>query len=114
MDLGKRLCFQQQRFIVRSRYNRCLEKSEARLYQYGQSLQTAGMRSGQVRQHGGRRAREAVCEVRYASVTVTLPARKQGEPVSLYYVRCEEKKSQREQGLCWHILTTEPVTEVMH
>lgn len=97
----------QQRFIVRSMQSRCIEQGADKLYQYSESLKPAGQRVVQVRQKGGRKAREAICDVRYAAVSVKMPANKKGEPVSLYYVGCQEKNNDKE--LCWHILTSEPV-----
>ena len=100
----------QQRFIVRSSQNRCIEQSSDRLYQYSQSLQAAGKRVIGIKQRGGRKARKADCEIRYAQVTIEVPVKKQGESISLYYVCCHEINN--EQGVCWHILTTEPVRDL--
>ena len=97
----------QQRFVVRSMQSRCILESEDKLYQYSASLTDAGIRTVQVRQKGGRKARQAVCEVRYAPITVKVPSNKKGEPVELYYVGCQERE--QEKGLNWHILTSEPV-----
>lgn len=99
---------QQQRFVVRSMQSRCIEQSSEKLYQYSQSLQEAGVRTVPVRQKGGRKARDAQCQVRYAPVTVKMPANKQGDSVPLYYVGCEEVGV--EKGLCWHLLTSEKIT----
>lgn len=67
-----------QRFVVRSMQSRCIKESEDKLYQYSESLKLADIRTVQVRQKGGRKAREALCEVRYAPVTVKIPANKTG------------------------------------
>lgn len=96
-----------QRFVVRSMQSRCIEEDSNKLYSYGQALQPAGERIVSVQQKGGRKAREARCDVRYAPVTVKIPANKQGEPVPLYYIGCEETGNP--EGLCWHLLTSEPV-----
>ena len=98
----------QQRFVVRSMQSRCIEQSENKLYQYSESLKSAGKRIVSVRQKGGRKAREASCQIRYAKVSVKMPANKKGAPVSLYYVGCQEESN--DQGLSWHLLTSEPVT----
>ena len=98
----------QQRFVVRSMQSRCIEQSENKLYQYSESLKSAGKRIVSVRQKGGRKAREASCQIRYAKVDVKMPANKKGAPVSLYYVGCQEENN--DQGLSWHLLTSEPVT----
>lgn len=99
---------QQQRFVVRSMQSRCIEQSDNKLYRYSSSLRSAGKRIVQVRQKGGRKAREASCEIRYAKVDVKMPANKKGDSVSLYYVGCQEANN--DQGLSWHLLTSEPVT----
>jgi hypothetical protein len=96
-----------QRFIVRSMQSRCLEESSDKLYQFSRELQPAGKRKVQVKQRGGRQAREALCDVRYAQVTVKIPANKRGESVPLYYVGCQENGDSK--GLTWHILTSEPI-----
>ena len=96
-----------QRFVVRSMQSRCIEESTDKLYSFSDALQPADERKVQVKQRGGRKAREAICEVRYAPITIKMPANKRGEPVSLYYVGCQE--TNHEQALCWHILTSEPV-----
>lgn len=97
-----------QRFVVRSMQSRCIEEGTDKLYQYSQSLASAGEKVVDVRQKGGRKARQAVCDIRFAPVTVKIPANKTGESVPLYYVCCQEKN--HEQGLCWHILTSEQVS----
>lgn len=98
----------QQRFIVRSMQSRCIEQSENKLYQYSESLKSAGQRTVLVRQKGGRTEREACCQIRYARVNVKMPANKKGAAVPLYYVGCLEENN--DQGLSWHLLTSEPVT----
>ncbi|MCY4177243.1 MAG: hypothetical protein OXD32_01930 [Endozoicomonadaceae bacterium] len=60
----------QQCFIVRSSQNRYIEHSEDRLYQYNQSLQSAGKRKVQITQKGGRKARKVTCDVHYASAII--------------------------------------------
>lgn len=94
---------QQQRFVVRSMQSRCIEQSGNKLYQYSESLKSAGQRTVLVRQKGGRKAREACCQIRYTKVDVKMPANKKGASVPLYYVGCQEENSV--QGLSWHLLT---------
>lgn len=97
----------QPRFIVRSMQSRCIEQSSDKLYLFSESLQPADKRTVQVKQRGGRKAREALCDVRYAPATLKMPANKRGEPIPLYYVSCQETNHDKE--LSWHILTSEPV-----
>jgi hypothetical protein len=99
---------EQQRFVVRSMQSRCIEESENKLYQFGDTLQSAGERIVQVPQKGGRKAREARCAIRFAPVSVKIPANKTGQSVQLFYVGCKERD--KEDGLCWHLLTSEVVT----
>lgn len=68
----------------------------------------AGERSVNVPQKGGRKARQVQCDIRYAPVTIKVPTNKQGESISLFYVSCIEQGSP--DGLSWHLLTSEPVT----
>jgi len=96
-----------QRFVVRSMQSRCIEESADKLYRFGERLNSAGTRTVEVRQKGGRQARQASCDVRFSSVTVKMPANKSGSAIRLNYVCCEEINSAN--GLCWHLLTTEPV-----
>ncbi len=58
-------------------------------------------------QKGGRTARTAICDVRFAPVTLKMPSNKEGQSTELYYVSCIERG--RDDGLCWHLLTSEPV-----
>lgn len=98
----------QQRFVVRSMQSRCIEQSQSKLYPFSATLQSAGVRVVHVQQKGGRKAREAECDVRFAPVTVKIPANKTGQSVELFYVGCKERD--HEDGLCWHLLTSENVT----
>lgn len=98
----------QQRFIVRSMQSRCIEEDQHKLYAFSETLQSAGERMVQVQQKGGRKARVAHCDIRFAPITVKVPANKTGQSVPLFYVGCQEKDIA--DGLCWHLLTTEVVT----
>lgn len=97
-----------QRFIVRSMQSRCIEEDQNKLYEYSETLHSAGERIVQVQQKGGRKARVARCEIRFAAVTVKVPANKTGQPVPMFYVGCQENDTA--DGLCWHLLTSEVVT----
>ncbi|CEE92768.1 transposase (fragment) [Xenorhabdus nematophila str. Anatoliense] len=97
----------QHRFVLRSMQDRRLEESEETLYTFNGALQSAGERRVHVAQRGARKAREAICEIRYAPVTVKMPVKKPGESVALYYVSCQEIN--HDKALCWHLLTSEPV-----
>lgn len=99
---------QGQRFIVRSAKSRRIEEADSKLYAFGCELAVAGERSVNVPQKGGRKARQVQCDIRYAPVTIKVPASKQGESISLFYVSCMEQGSP--DGLSWHLLTSEPVT----
>ena len=99
---------QGQRFIVRSAKSRRIEEADSKLYAFGCELAVAGERSVNVPQKGGRKARQVQCDIRYAPVTIKVPANKQGESISLFYVSCIEQGSP--DGLSWHLLTSEPVT----
>ena len=99
---------QGQRFIVRSAKSRRIEEADSKLYAFGCELAVAGERSVNVPQKGGRKARQVQCDIRYAPVTIKVPANKQGESISLFYVSCMEQGSP--DGLSWHLLTSEPVT----
>lgn len=98
----------QQRFIVRSMQSRCIEEDQYKLYAFSETLQGAGERMVEVQQKGGRKARTARCDIRFAPVKVQVPANKTGQSVSLHYVGCQEKDTA--DGLCWHLLTSEVVT----
>ena len=99
---------QGQRFIVRSAKSRRIEEADSKLYAFGCELAVAGERSVNVPQKGGRKARQVQCDIRYAPDTIKVPANKQGESISLFYVSCIEQGSP--DGLSWHLLTSEPVT----
>lgn len=100
-------CHQQQRFVVRSMLSRNIEEADNKLYAYGDTLQPAGRREVFVAQKGGRKARTVICDVRFAPVTIRMPSNKSGESTPLNYVSCIEQGTNK--GLCWHLLTSEPV-----
>ncbi|WP_299021237.1 IS4 family transposase [uncultured Photobacterium sp.] len=99
----------QQRFVVRSTYSRCIEESGYKLHDYAKELSSAGQRIIQIAQRGGRKARKATLDVRFAPITIKVPANKCGKSLSLYYVGCKEQGDSNEK-LEWHLLTSEPVT----
>jgi hypothetical protein len=99
---------EQQRFIVRSMQSRCIEQSDDKLYRFSSGLKSAGERIVHVPQKGGRKAREVVCDIRFAPISVKTPANKRGDSLALHYVGCQEQGTN--SGLCWHLLTSEPVT----
>lgn len=100
-----------QRFIVRAKSNRPLEE-QGRLYDYAGSLKSAGKYTVNVPQKGGRPARKAEMEIRYAPVSVLAPERKQSlyPPIITYVVYCDEVNIKSDaSALQWVLLTTEPV-----
>ncbi|MDX7992992.1 IS4 family transposase [Xenorhabdus littoralis] len=99
---------QQQRFVVRSMQSRCIEQADDRLHPFSASLCSAGERIVHVQQKGGRKSRYAICDIRFAPVSIKIPSNKTGHSISLFYVGCQEQGDN--EGLCWHLLTNEPVT----
>ncbi|NHB87653.1 IS4 family transposase [Photorhabdus tasmaniensis] len=95
------------RFVVRSMQSRRIEESQDKLYDFIETLKRAGERRVQVRQKGERQARGAHCKVCYTEVSLKVPKGKQGENIRVFYVGCHEKGT--ENGLSWHLLTSEPV-----
>ncbi len=99
----------QQRFVVRSMQSRCIEEHENRLYDYSSKLSSAGVKNLNIPQKGGRRARKATLDIKYAQVTLKAPANKKQYPnIPLYYVGCIEQGKGNE-NLEWHLLTSEKV-----
>lgn len=110
-DIIDYLCYkteQQQRFVVRSMQSRCIEEADNKLYPFSKSLNSVGERIVHVQQKGGRKARNAVCDIRFAPISIKRPANKTGDSISLFYVGCQEQGDN--EGLCWHLLTSEPIT----
>lgn len=99
-----------QRFIVRSMQSRHIEEGENKLYDYASKLESAGIKEVDIAQKGGRAARTATLDIVYAPVTLKVPANKCGDALPLYYVGCIERNTDSEQRLCWHLLTSEPIT----
>jgi len=95
------------RFVVRSSQSRCIIEGDDKLYAFSSDLEPAGSREITVPQKGGRSARKATLAIRYAPITLKVPANKSGENIPLYYVGCSEDG---ESDLSWHLLTSEPVT----
>ncbi|NRF28165.1 IS4 family transposase [Vibrio coralliilyticus] len=101
---------QQQRFLVRSMQSRCIEEHDNRLYDYASTLLSAGEKVLKIPQKGGRKARTAHLDIKYARVTLKSPANKKAfDNIPLYYVGCIEKNGGSDK-LAWHLLTSEPVT----
>lgn len=99
----------QQRFVVRSTYSRRIEESGDKLHTFSGELAPAGQRTVHVPQKGGRKARDVTLDVRFAPITIKVPANKQGNSLRLYYVGCTEQSDEKDK-LNWHLLTSEPVT----
>ncbi|WP_404835118.1 IS4 family transposase [Aeromonas media] len=101
---------QRQRFVVRSMQSRCIEEHAHKLYDYAQQCHSAGTTVLSIPQKGGRQAREATLDIRYAKVTLKAPANKSSEPaIPLYYVSCLEQ-GEGPNKLAWHLLTSEEVS----
>lgn len=101
---------QRQRFVVRSMQSRCIEEHANKLYDYARHCQSAGTTVLTIPQRGGRQAREATLDIRYARVTLKAPANKSSEPgIPLYYVSCLERGDGPDK-LAWHLLTSEEVS----
>ncbi|MCG8393602.1 MAG: IS4 family transposase, partial [Pseudomonadales bacterium] len=101
----------QQRFVVRAKSNRPLCEGD-RLYDHADTLMPAGKYTVNVPQKGGRSARKATMEIRYAPVSVLAPTRKQPlyPPITTYVVYCDEVTAEPDTpSLQWVLLTTEPV-----
>ena len=101
-------CDHQQRFVVRCMMSRHIEEADNKLFAYGNTLQSASGRQVLIPQKGGRKARVAECDIRYAPVTLKMPSNKSGTSTALYYVSCIERNAPN--GLSWHLLTTEKIT----
>jgi transposase, Tn5 family len=101
---------QQQRFLVRSMQSRCIEEHDNRLYDYAWALSSAGTKVLKIPQKGGRKARTAHLDIKYARVTLKSPAnKKEFDNIPLYYVGCIEQ-GECSDKLAWHLLTSEQVT----
>lgn len=100
-------CEYQQRFVVRCMMSRHIEEADNKLFAYGNTLQRAAIRQVPISQKGGRKARVAECDIRYAPVTLKMPSNKSGTSTALYYVSCIERNAPN--GLGWHLLTTEQI-----
>ena len=99
-----------QRFVVRTHYNRKLENTALKLFDFTHDLEGAGTYEAVIEQKGGRAARTATMELAYAPVRVLAPDRKQGDysPIELTVVTCREI-STSPQPVEWILLTTECV-----
>ena len=100
---------EQQRFVVRSMQSRHIEEGEDKLYAFASELMSAGTKHIHIAQKGGRKARSATLDITYAPVTLKAPYNKKGHSLPVYYVGCAERGN-AENGLSWHLLTSEPVT----
>lgn len=98
-----------QRYVVRSMQTRHIEESPNKLYHYSNELESAGQKDVHIAQKGGRKARTAILDVVFAPVNLKSPTNKKGESLPMYYVGCRENTNDKD-GLCWHLLTSEAVT----
>lgn len=102
----------QQRFVVRSMQSRCIEEHDHKLYDYARQCHAAGgTKVVKIPLRGGRKAREAVLDIKFAKVTLKAPANKRTEPdIPLYNVDCIEQGDASDR-LEWHLLTSEAVND---
>lgn len=100
----------EQRFVLRTHYNRKLDATAVKLFDTVRDLEGAGAYEVAIEQKGGRPARTATMELAYAPVRVLAPDRKQRDfsPIELTVVRCREI-SKCPQPVEWILLTTEQV-----
>ncbi|CAM3145039.1 IS4 family transposase [Pseudoalteromonas distincta] len=89
--------------------SRHIEEGEDKLYAFASELMSAGTKHIHIAQKGGRKARSATLDITYAPVTLKAPYNKKGHSLPVYYVGCAERGN-AENGLSWHLLTSEPVT----
>lgn len=104
-----------QRFVVRVAQDRALSESDQKLWQHLGAQRALGQMTIEVRQKGGRAARQATLTLRAARVTLRPPHRRgQGrpEPLSVQAVLAEEENppADVDNPLCWRLYTSEPAT----
>ncbi len=83
VQLAGSLANQTGQSLVQSLNSSADEESEDKLYDFVETLKSAGDRQVGVKQKGGRQARVAHCEVCYSEVSLKVPKWKQGESLRL-------------------------------
>jgi len=100
------------RFIVRSKENRCLLNSDKKLLEKISLAKPCGYKKVKIAQRGGkfpRKARTAELAISYTSVTLKAPqAIKDKQGLKVTVIQCQEVNNPNEK-LCWRLYTTEPI-----
>jgi len=99
-----------QRFLVRAKEKRKLVGPHRNLTELLETTQGHCCYTVDVKQRGGRKARQAQVTLSYQSITFPKPCRAQGlDELKVNVIICQEKESEQELPLCWILYTTEPI-----
>lgn len=100
----------QHRYIVRASYNRKL-KSGHFIFDQADTAPILGYYDIKIPQKGGRAARNTILELSAMTVKILAPTRKvtYGEELTVNLVIAKEKHAPDGEGLCWMLLTEEPI-----
>jgi hypothetical protein len=97
--------------LIRSCYNRCLDKSEKQLHETLEAQPVAGEMNARLRSRPDRKPQDVCLQVRYRRVTLRPPKHRVGgvklEPVELTAILVtEQRPPERRQPVRWLLLTT--------
>lgn len=98
------------RFLVRAKENRRLVDPEQSMLQLCESAQGQCCYTVDVKQRGGRKARQAHMTLHYQAITLATPRRLQGlAALPVNVIICREKDSDTDSPLRWILYTNEPI-----
>jgi len=102
-----------QRFLVRAKENRNLVDPQCNLVQLLKTTQGQCSYTVNVKQRGGRKARQAQMSLSYQPITFAKPRRTEGlDQLNVNIIICQEKESGQESPLRWILYTTESINTV--
>lgn len=102
------------RFLVRAKENRVLTDPKGKMRDVVEDIEAQGYYTVNVKQKGGRKAREAKVALSFTKITIKKPRRGEGAPeLTVNMVVCQEVGNDDDaEKLCWILYTNEPVNSM--
>ncbi|WP_019615382.1 IS4 family transposase [Psychromonas ossibalaenae] len=98
------------RFVVRAKENRKLLDPLTNLNELLKTTESKCSYSVDVKQKGGRSARQAKMKLSYQTINIKKPQRAVGEPaLPINLIICQEYNKEESEPLCWLLYTSEPL-----
>jgi len=105
---------QGHRFLVRAKDNRQLNRSDSKLVDVVDTIAPQSYFTIDIKQKGGRKARQAKIALSYTQIFINKPKRAKGQQeIAVNMIVCQEVEAEEgQEKLCWILYTTEAVNSV--